>query len=172
MLGEHKSGVGAQDDYYLLRSDSLACKPTYLDDLDYRSFLSILGPSVKENDSVEVLAYCLTPNHFYLLLNQKSKGGINTLIHQLTAEYNKYFYNRHNVEDLLSEGDYQISKIARDDLLNSSCEIHLSTNDWINCEYSSIRAYLYDDTPEWLDKNKISKIYGSAEKYLQLLESK
>lgn len=172
MLNRDESKINTQDDYYLLRSNSLGSEDIHLDDLDYRSFLSVLGSYIKENDSVKVLAYCLTPDHFYLLLNQTNNGGINKLVHQLTTNYNKYFYDRHNVDDLLSENDYKISKITRGDLLNSSCIVHLSVDDWMDHEYSSIRSYFYDDTPEWLNKDAITKIYGSAEKYLQLLESK
>jgi len=36
--------------------------------------------------------------------------------------------------------------------------------------YSSIRAYLYDDAPSWLNKTRIAELYGSAIKYLDFLQ--
>jgi len=36
--------------------------------------------------------------------------------------------------------------------------------------YSSIRAYLYDDVPDWLVKFRVADRYKSAVKYLEFLD--
>ena len=70
----------------------------------------------------------------------------------------------------ISETNYKVSKVPSDGLLNASRHIHMEIDNWIDCPYSSIRAYLYDDAPSWLNKTQITKVYGSAIKYLELLK--
>src|SRR5579872_6250587 len=42
------------------------------------------------SDEVNLLAYCLMPNHFHLLLKQKTKDGITKLMRQVTTAYSMY----------------------------------------------------------------------------------
>ena len=56
------------------------------------------------------------------------------------------------------------------ELLNISKLIHTTPNDWLDYPHSSLRAYLYDDVPEFLDKTHISKVYGSAVEYFEFLK--
>lgn len=157
-----------QNDYCQLRGDGAGGGYLFYDESDYIYFLSIIEQNLLVNDSVKVLAYCLAPDHFYLLLNRTGEGGVEHLMYDIVADYNKYFDQRYGVEDLLLR-DYAMSDVSGDDLLAVSRDIHIEVADWINCEYSSIRSYLYDDTPKWLDKTDIKKRYGSAMRYLSFL---
>ncbi len=154
--------------YYQLRVDN---KSTFRDENDYRFFTSLLEQYLSKNDSVEALAYCLAPDHFSLLLNQINDDGITTLMHNIINLYNRYYSGKYGVDDLLSESNYKISKIPDDELLDVSCKIHTQSDDWADCEYSSIRAYFYDDVPAWLTKKHIVKQYGSAVQYEKLLKT-
>ncbi|QQS18605.1 transposase [Candidatus Saccharibacteria bacterium] len=44
---------------------------------------------------VQLLAYCLMPNHFHLLLYQESDRGVEKLMRRVTTGYVMYFNNRY-----------------------------------------------------------------------------
>lgn len=160
-----------QGNYYQLRADGVGGKIIYNNDADYRHFVSLLEQYILVNDSVDALAYCLAPDHFCLLLNQTNEHGIERLMHNIVTAYNKYIDHKYGEEDLLSENDYKVSLVSPDELLAASRYIHKQNNDWMDCEYSSIRAYFYDDVPAWLDKKQIVGQYGTAVKYLKFLQT-
>jgi hypothetical protein len=161
----------APGEYYYLRADSLGGAGIFQKDSDYQKFLSLMDKNLIKNDSVEVAAYCLSPSHFCLLLRQNVESGVTDLMHQVIIGYNKYYFDKHRVEDLLAESDYQVSVVESGQLLDTSRCIHTSANEWQDCEYSSVRAYLYDDKPVWLNKKYITDLYGSAVKYFDFLRA-
>ena len=90
-------------------------------------------------------------------------------MHNIILTYNQYFYDKYGIEDLLSENNYKVLMVPFDDLLETSRHIHINPNEWIDYPNSSLRAYFYDDAPNWLNKTHITKLYGSAVKYLEFL---
>jgi hypothetical protein len=171
------------ESYFYVRVRSIGKQDIFVDDSDYWFFLSLFErcsqhnePLVKimskypVNDSVEILAYCLVPNLFHLLLCQTATGGVAGLMHDIIVSYNKYYRGKYKADDMLSESNYEVSKIVYDDLLDASRHIHRNPDKWMDYPYSSIRAYLYDDVPDWLNKRRISELYGTAGKYLEYLK--
>lgn len=159
-------------------------QPIFRDEADYSYFCSLFenyySPDtskrrtkpvkVKLNGTVQVLAYCLMPNNFHLLLHQIERDGMSKLMNGVIESYSNYFYNKYETVGPIFENCYKISNIPSDDnLLNISRDIHLTSDDWMDYPYSSIRSYLYDDAPCWVNKKRIAELYGSAEKYLQFL---
>jgi hypothetical protein len=140
-------------------------------DSDYLYFMSLLGRYLSPDDTVEALAYCMAPDRFDLLLNQTKNDSIERLINNIVTTYNLYYFEKYNSESVMSSNAINITKISSDNLLEHSCALHVQKNNWIDCPYSSVRAYLYDDTPSWLNKKRISSCYESAVNYLELLDS-
>ena len=52
---------------------------------------TIFEMEVPDKNLVEVLAYCLMPNHFHLVLRQKSENGISSFLKRLLTGYSMYF---------------------------------------------------------------------------------
>jgi REP element-mobilizing transposase RayT len=146
----------------------------FLDDSDYRFFLSLFKDYLskeKQKGSVEVLAYCLMPDHFHLLLFQLDNDGISKLMQKIMAGYSLYLHSKYSKDGPVFENDYKASRISSDEyLLLVSRYIHRSPDEWIDYPYSSLRAYLYNDTPDWMNKKRIAKLYGSAVKYHEFLK--
>jgi hypothetical protein len=162
--------VSTIDTYYDVNIHKSDGQFIYSDEVDYQFFLSLLEKYLSEDNSVELLVYCLEPNHFDLLLCQINSGSVSKLMHNIVIGYNDYFYEKYGVEDLLSENEYKVSKVSSGDLLDMSCHIHCEPDEWIEYPHSSLRAYFYDDVPSWLNKTYIAKLYGSAVKYLEFME--
>jgi REP element-mobilizing transposase RayT len=159
------------DGYFHIHVRGLNGQHIFLDEADYQFFYWLFEGYLSKDDSVEVLAYCLIPSYFHLLLHETSKDSMLILIHSVMAKYSRYFNQKYRRNGSLFESDYKIIQtLDGKDLLNISRDIHLSSNDWIDYPNSSLRAYFYDDAPRWLNKTHIAKIYGSAVKYLEFLE--
>ena len=60
-----------------------------------------------DQDLVDVLAYCLMPNHFHLVLRQKSENGIEKFIQKLCTAYSMYFNTKYEHSGVLFQGRYQ-----------------------------------------------------------------
>lgn len=101
---------------------------------------------------VEIIAYCLMPNHFHLLLKQLVDGGISKFLSNLTNSYTRYFNTRYRREGVLFQGKFKAVRIESDEQLwHLSRYIHLNPyssyavktlKDLINYRYSSLPEYL------------------------------
>lgn len=169
MLGFNMFKSCKNGEYYVVNID--CDKDVFLDALDYYFFLSLLGNGVIENNFVEILAYSLEPRQLKILLFQANKSRINKLLADLLNAYNRYYLKKYKIKNLLGKANCVVVKVSSDSLLDVSRDIHLLPDMWIDHPYSSIRAYFYDDAPDWLSKYHIADIYGSAVDYCEFMMS-
>lgn len=173
MSNRNVAKASAPDSYYHVYTCGAGEQSICVDDSDYWFFLSLFERYLSKDAPIEVLAYCLMSNCFHLLLYQIDEDGISKLMHDIKKSYTKYFNRKYNRSGALFGGGCEISQVPPGDyLLDVSRFIHLNPDDWIDYPYSSLRAYFYDDAPKWLDKTRISKLYGSAVEYLEFLEDR
>ena len=57
-----------------------------------------------KNKIVDVLAYCLMPNHFHLVLHERSEGGISKYIQKILTAYTMYFNKKYDRNGVLFQG--------------------------------------------------------------------
>ena len=67
---------------------------------------------------VEVLGYCLNPNHFHLILKQVSDNGISKFMHKLSGGYTSYFNIKNTRSGVLFQGRFKSQLIANDNYFN------------------------------------------------------
>jgi len=60
---------------------------------------------------ISIVAYCLLPNHFHLLLKQESENGIAKFMHRLCSSYVKVFNQKHNRSGSLFQGRFKAKHI-------------------------------------------------------------
>jgi len=89
--------------------------PIFETDKDYRLFESILEEA-KERECVEVLAYCLMPNHWHLVVLPKSDGALSSFMKWLTNTHTKRWHAMRGTtgQGHLYQGRYK-SFICEDD---------------------------------------------------------
>lgn len=76
---------------------------------------------------VEILAYCLMPNHFHLLVKQLREDGIRELVSKLTNSYTKYYNTKYTRVGPLFQGEFKAVLIENDEqLIHVSRYIHLN----------------------------------------------
>ena len=56
---------------------------------------------------VDVLAFCLMPNHYHLLLSPRIKNGIPLFMQKINMGYSKYFNQKYEREGTLFQGRYK-----------------------------------------------------------------
>jgi putative transposase len=101
---------------------------------------------------VEIVAYCIMPTHFHLLVQQKAAGGVSSFMHRVLDSYTRYFnikYDRKgplwvgNFKDVVIESSWQLLYTTRYIHFNP-CEAGMSKNpkDW---EYSSYQEFVSEN---------------------------
>lgn len=99
----------------------------FRDERDYKTFLSFLklylslqGESLKGPPSrmlknycgeIELLCYCLMPNHFHLFVKQTSDHGIDHFMRSLLTKYVRYFNSHYARIGPLFQGPYKAVRI-------------------------------------------------------------
>lgn len=68
--------------------------------------------SKKPDDQlVSIVAYCLLPNHFHLVLKQECEKGISKFMQRLGTSYTVYFNNKHKRTGSLFQGKFKANTI-------------------------------------------------------------
>lgn len=77
-------------------------------------------------DEIDLLAYCLMPNHFHMLIKQESERGMEKFIRSLATRYVQYFNHRHEnrVGGLFQDTYKAVLVESEEQLLHLSRYIH------------------------------------------------
>ena len=88
-----------------------------------QQMLSCLSQSFRN----QVLAYCLMPNHFHLLLRQETENGISSHLKEFQNSYTRYFNIRHERQGPLFSTQFKAVRIETENqFLHVSRYIHLN----------------------------------------------
>jgi len=66
---------------------------------------------VSKSQLVSIVAYCLLPNHFHLVLKQESKDGISKFMQKLGTSYTMYFNQKYKRSGSLFQGKFKANMI-------------------------------------------------------------
>lgn len=105
----------------------------------------------KQEKMVDILGFCLMPNHFHLLLKQLSDGGIPKFIGNFSNSYTRFFNTKNKRIGPLFQGIFKAVRIEDEEqLIHILRYIHLNPvvsfvikeNDLEDFPYSSLAEYL------------------------------
>ena len=106
---------------------------------------------------VEVLAFCLMPNHYHLLLRQTKDKGITNFMHKLGTGYTMSFNKKYKRVGSLFQGTFNAVLIDKENhFLNLPYYIHLNPLDIQSPEWRYRKIKDYDKTIEYLNHYKWS----------------
>lgn len=87
----------------------------------------ILKALSEKETLIDVICFCLMPNHFHLLLRQKKDNGISKFLSNFQNSYTRYFNTRHERDGALLLDQFKAVRIETDEqLLHVSRYIHLN----------------------------------------------
>ncbi len=130
---------------------------TFQDAEDYRRFLGLLMllgspqsllPGLPKNysDEITVLAFCLMPNHFHLLIRQEHESSMPRFMRSLMNRYVHYYNLRHTRTGNLFHGRYKARLIETDEDLVSVKRYVLENPLEILGSKAALKSYPYVGT--------------------------
>jgi len=115
---------------------------------------------------VDLLAYCLMPNHFHLLIKQVKKDAMEGFMRSLATRYSMYFNKKYDRVGSLFQGIYKASMVDNDNyLLHLSRYIHLNPAEYtkdLSSAHSSYGEYLELRKTPWVKTDEIRAFFGNA----------
>ncbi len=142
--------------------------------LSHFSKLNSLKPDPSKK-IVEIICYCLMPNHFHLMLKQIKEGGISEFMRKMGNSYTRYYNVKHNRIGPLLQGEFKAVLVeSEEQLVHLSRYIHLNPYIAYFCksldgyEWSSYREYVYGIN-ETCFKEPILSLFKSSPDYKQFM---
>lgn len=101
----------------------------------------------------EILAYCLMPNHFHLVLRQRQERGIQRFLSNISNSYAKYFNTKHRRVGPLFQGAFKAVRIETDEqLLHITRYVHLNPVTAFMIQESEMDTYPWSSLSEYVGK--------------------
>ncbi len=159
----------ATDHYYHVYNRGVEKRSIFENSRDYTRFVKTIkyyqlaGPKPKLSKSlnsstfklnlnekiVEVICYCLMPNHFHFLIKQLKDGGITEFISKLSNSYTKYYNTKHTRVGPLLQGVFKTVLVeSGEQFIHLSRYIHLNpiasllVRDLRDFKWSSYEEYI------------------------------
>ncbi|KKQ46589.1 MAG: hypothetical protein US67_C0075G0005 [Candidatus Woesebacteria bacterium GW2011_GWD1_38_10] len=202
--------VYSQDGYYHIYNRGVGKRRIFKEKSDYLTFLSFLKEALSEpvdpdllketftlqgcsfqgvphqpknfHNKLYLLAFCLMPNHFHLLVRQINPTIITEFMRSLATRYSMYFNKRYNRVGSLFQNIFKAIQILDDNyLLHLSRYIHLNPQKNykdLTRAYSSYADYLHLRNTEWVKtdiilnyfENKVSPEFKKFNSYKKFVE--
>lgn len=148
--------------HYFKKNQNMKVQPSYLE----RRPRELL---------VEVLVFCLMPNHYHLILKQKKENGISKFMQKIGTGYTMSFNNEYNREGSLFQGRFKAVLVDKDPyLIHLLNYIHFNPLKLPYCNNSNLEKYRWNSFPDYIGKKNFPSItsrefllnfYGSEERY-------
>jgi len=111
------------------------------------------------NQEIDMLVYCLLPDHFHFLVRQKKTDSITKLIRRVLTNYVMYFNKKYKRRGNLFEGVYRAVVVTEDiRIIELSRYIHLNPMARVVRRYGLVET-ISSSSPEYY-------IYSSYQNYL------
>lgn len=189
------------DEYYHVFNRGVEKRTIFLDEEDYSYFTHVLetfnsqGSSIntrynyrnrisidKPQPLVEIISYCLMPNHFHFLIKQVSDGGISKFLQKLGIGFTHFFNKKYERSGVLFQGKTKSSHVGDDAYLNylkmyiELNPLDLCESGWKESGIKDIRnARRFLDEYKWKSKRKEKddslEFYVNNEKFQSYIRS-
>jgi REP element-mobilizing transposase RayT len=177
-----------EDQYYHVYNRGVNKQSIFLEPADRLFFLSLFEQHLsnkktldtrgrlltKFSEEVELIAFCLMPNHFHLLLYLKSTEGIIHLTRSVMTSYTMYFNKKYQRSGGLYEDSFLASLVSNEAYLwHVSRYIHLNPldigQDFISYPYSSIKYFTGSNKSDWIHPERLVVTKIDKQQYLEFV---
>lgn len=168
--------IHSSDTYFHVYNRGVNRSMIYFEPKNYDYFLQRLQKALDPCE-LSIVAYCLMPNHFHLLLYQRTPGSISSFMRYVCDGYSKALNKSKKRTGHLFEGTYKLKPIESDlYLLHLSRYIHLNPvksklvihpEDW---KYSSYHSYCSDESEGIVESRAVIEACGGRAEYQRFVE--
>lgn len=136
-----------------------------------------LSKPLSEEKIIEVICFCLMPNHFHFLVRQLKENGISKFMGQISNSYTKYFNTKYKRIGPLLQGAFKSVMIETDEqLTHVSRYIHL--NPVVSGLTKRLGSYKWSSYPQFASGtstfckvNEILNFFPSSKEYQKFTEA-
>jgi putative transposase len=176
--------IDAAQQYYHVYARGNSRGKVFPEVADYEMFISLfrryLSPEEAHDpygapypnfyNKVELIAYCLMPNHFHLFLYQHQQGAMSAFMRSLLTSYSRYFNKKYHRSGPLFESRYKASLISDEAYFQHITRyIHLNPRQWRGYEWSSLKYFLQPTTETWIRPKRVIAMFNSSDEYFQFV---
>ena len=138
------------------------------------------SPSIKRSSNqtklVEILNYCIMPNHFHLTLKQNIDNGISTFMQRALNSFSHFYNKKFKNQGALFQGTFKSIQITTtEQLIHLSRYIHLNpvTAHIVDLpqdyEFSSFKIYINPGSSIMVNSAPVLTEFGSIDKYKEFV---
>ncbi|PIP28298.1 MAG: hypothetical protein COX29_01860 [Candidatus Moranbacteria bacterium CG23_combo_of_CG06-09_8_20_14_all_35_22] len=104
----------------------------------------------KREPLIEIIAYCLNPNHYHFILKQEKDKGIEKFMHKIGVSHSKYFNKKNKRSGSLFQGKFKAVHIDSNEYL-LYLSAYVNKNNFIH-GYNKNDSWTYSSLPDYLGK--------------------
>lgn len=107
----------------------------------------------KGDTLVDIICYCLMPNHFHFLLQQKQENGISKFLSNFQNSYTRYFNTKRERTGPLFLDQFKAVRVETDEqLLHLSRYIHLNPyTSYVVKNITQLESYQWSSLTDYLE---------------------
>lgn len=160
-----------QGHYYHLHNRGANRQSIFHNDDDFRDFLTRLKGNTQKY-AVQIIAYCLMPNHFHLLVRQDGETSAGLALQYTCNGYTQHFNRQRQRQGTLFQGRFGAHHVHEDAYLRHLC-CYIHANPVKDGFALKPELWPYSNYLEWtgqrngslIDKEFVKTQFGSAETY-------
>lgn len=119
--------------------------------LNEKKRIQLLNSLLTSQAQVDILVFCLMPNHFHILVKQTADAGISRFVSKFCDSYSKYFNIKHDRVGPLFQGPFKAVRVeSEEQLIHLSRYIHLNPVSSFLIKESELDTYSWSSLPEYL----------------------
>ncbi len=126
---------------------------------------------------VEIISFCLMPNHYHLTLKQLSDKGVSNFMQRVSNAYTKYFnilqdrsgrLFESTFKAVLVESEEQLIHLSRYQHINPH-SLDLTPKELVNYSWSSLPMYLGKKEPSFVNPKMVLSNFKDSKSYLDFV---
>lgn len=103
---------------------------------------------------VELIAFCIMPNHFHLILKEMGEGGIATYMQRVLTAYSKYYNTKYGKSGHVFQGPYRAVHVENDrQLLHLSAYLHRNPRE-LSSWFRKEDKYIWSSYQDCIGENR------------------
>ena len=161
--------------YYHVYNKAVGGQLLFREHNDYQFFISRIEKRIMDS-GIRMIACCLMPNHYHLLLGQQGTFTIGQFLRSVVQSYSQYYNKRYSKRGRVFESLPAPKEVDNHEYLITLCTyIHLNpvraglVSEVENWPYSNYHEFVGRRNSELIERTIVSEWFNSPEEYEQYI---